>query len=177
MDFYWMYGGIANEAMVDRFIRQLPLMMRTPADATHHLALQSSGGLIGDGVWLYNFFRGFPRKLTVYNTGTVASIATIAFLGASKRVVSKHAAFMIHRSTFNAHPPTAKNLAAAASLLKIEDARTEAILRERATLTNAQWGHLNHHDLWLIADEAVAAGIADEIGDFAPPAGGNLLMI
>jgi hypothetical protein len=34
-----MYGGIANEAMVDRFIRQLPLMMRTPADATHHLAL------------------------------------------------------------------------------------------------------------------------------------------
>jgi ATP-dependent Clp protease protease subunit len=53
-----------------------------------HLLIQSSGGMVGDGISLYNFFRSLPLDLHVYNTGTVASIAAIAFLGAKRRYTS-----------------------------------------------------------------------------------------
>jgi ATP-dependent protease ClpP protease subunit len=101
----------------------------------------------------------------------------IAYLGGERRLVSKHATFMIHRSTFNAQPATTTNLANATRILAIEDARTEAMLRERANLSDAQWTYLDRHDLWLGADEAVAAGVAHAITEYAPPKGVTLLII
>ena len=46
-----------------------------------HLLFQSNGGTVGDGLCLYNFFRSLPISLTFYNTGSVASVAAIAYLG------------------------------------------------------------------------------------------------
>jgi ATP-dependent protease ClpP protease subunit len=175
--YYWTFGGPITEPSVARFINVLPTMMQAPATATHHLSLQSSGGHVGDGIWLYNFLKVFPRKLIVYNTGTLASIAAIAYLGGQHRKTSAHAAFMLHRTTYHPLRPTTTNLAVATKILAIEDARTEALLRERARLTDEHWRHLEHHDLWLTAQEAVAVGVADEIGEFTPRHGGELLMI
>src|SRR4051812_13650383 len=62
-----------------------------------HLLLQSTGGNASDGVALYNFLKRFPIPVTIYNVGTVASAATIGFLGAHTRLASRYAAFMIHR--------------------------------------------------------------------------------
>ena len=42
-----------------------------------HLVFESSGGLMGDGVCLYNYFRSLPLELTVYNLGTIQSSAVI----------------------------------------------------------------------------------------------------
>ena len=46
-----------------------------------HLMFQSGGGFIGDGIALYNFFKALTLDVTIYNTGTVASMAAVAFLG------------------------------------------------------------------------------------------------
>src|SRR5207249_2269497 len=40
----------------------------------------------------------YPVELTAYNSGTVASGAVIAFLGAKKRKASASATFMLHRT-------------------------------------------------------------------------------
>lgn len=63
-----------------------------------HAVFQSTGGGIGDGICLYNVFKALSIDLTLYNTGHVASIAVLAYLGAKHRKVSRHAAFMIHRT-------------------------------------------------------------------------------
>src|SRR5690348_14907235 len=63
-----------------------------------HLLFQSTGGVIGDGICLHNLFQTLPFDLTLYNTGCVASIAVIAYLGAKSRKSSAYATFMIHRT-------------------------------------------------------------------------------
>src|SRR5215217_2667776 len=50
-----------------------------------HMLFQSNGGTVCDGVCLYNFFRSLPISLTLYNTGSVAPVAVVAYLGAHER--------------------------------------------------------------------------------------------
>ena len=146
---------------------------------THvHLLFQSYGGTVGDGVCLYNFFRMLPIDLTIYNAGKIESIATIAYLGAKYRKTNAHATFMIHRT--NTTPPltTASRLQALAKGMLIDDARTEAILREHLDLSPEQWADReDDQDVTFTAPEAIRIHLAHEIGDFAPPHGTRLYNI
>lgn len=64
-----------------------------------HLLFQTAGGYVGDGVFLYNFFRAVPIELTLYNVGQISSAGIIAYLGAKHRKTTRNATFMLHRST------------------------------------------------------------------------------
>jgi len=59
-----------------------------------HLLFQSTGGFISEGIYLYNLFQGLPYELWVYNAVQVSSIAALAFLGAKRKLVEKHARFL-----------------------------------------------------------------------------------
>jgi len=63
-----------------------------------HVLFRSPGGVIHEGIRLYNFFRNFSIDLTLYNLGVVSSVAVIPCLGAKTRKVSRHATFMIRRT-------------------------------------------------------------------------------
>ena len=92
-----IFAGRIDNAAVARFMSNMT--GATSEGFTHlHLLFQSFGGVVGDGVCLYNFFRALPSDLTIYNSGKVESIATIAFLGAGRRVASNRATFMVHRN-------------------------------------------------------------------------------
>jgi ATP-dependent Clp protease, protease subunit len=141
------------------------------------LLFQSTGGTVSDGVCLYNFFRSLPIGLTLYNSGSVASIAVIAYLGAKKRKVNAHATFMLHRTSAVPQIATAARVQSIAQSLTLDDKRTEAIITQHLTLSDEQWRIHTVTDLWLSAEEAVQCGLADEIGDFAPPPGQPVLPI
>ena len=142
-----------------------------------HMLFQTAGGFIGDGVCLYNFFRTLPVELTLYNVGSVCSAGVIAYLGAQKRKTSAHAAFMVHRTQSPAQPATAQRLQAIANSVAIDDDRTEAILRKHVTLSDDKWAVHGVADLWLSAADAVASGLATEIGEFAPPLGNQVFIV
>lgn len=142
-----------------------------------HLLFQSTGGNIGDGLCLYSYFRALTVDLTLYNGGTVASIATIAYLGAKHRKTSAYATFMIHRSQFSAQFAQAATLKTLANAALVDDERTEHILRSHITMPAKKWSYFNHNDLWFSAQEAVNFGIADSTGDFSPPAGTQIYTL
>jgi ATP-dependent Clp protease protease subunit len=142
-----------------------------------HLLLQSSGGGVADGVCLYNIFKALPIELTIYNCGSVTSIAAVAFLGASKRKTSARATFMIHRTTSSPQSASAGRLHSVAESVILDDQRTEAILRSHLKLSTEEWTALDKHDLSFSAEEAIKAGFADEIAEFGPPKGMKLYSI
>jgi ATP-dependent Clp protease protease subunit len=142
-----------------------------------HLLFQSSGGFVGDGIAVYNFFHALPIELTLYNAGAVQSIATIAYLGAKKRKTSAYATFMIHRTVVSPQFASANRLKATTESLILDDKRTEAILREHVTFSAEKWKELDYHDVTFSAEDSVKAGIADEIAEFAPPAGTVVLNV
>jgi len=142
-----------------------------------HVLFQSSGGGIGEGVCLYNFFRTLQIDLTLYNVGTVSSIAVIAYLGAKHRKVSPHGTFMIHRTQTTTQAANTQTVKAFAESAVLFDKNTESILRQHIKMPEDKWAHFNHNDLWFSADDASKFGIADEIAEFAPPAGTKLFSV
>jgi len=139
-----------------------------------HVLFQSTGGGIGEGVCLYNFFQTLSIDMILYNAGSIASISTVAYLGAKKRKVSRHATFMIHRTQTTTQAANTQTVKAFAESAILFDKTTETILREHIDMPVEKWAHFNHNDLWFSADDAVKFGIADEIVEFAPPSGTKL---
>jgi len=142
-----------------------------------HLLFQTAGGYVGDGVFLYNLFRGIPVELTLYNVGQISSAGVIAYLGAKNRKTARNATFMLHRSTSNHQFATATKLSHAAKTLILDDERTEAIVREHTKFPPELWANLENHDVYISGEEAVKFGLADEIAEFAPPMGTQVFNI
>jgi len=133
-----------------------------------HILLQSAGGYVGDGVFMYNLFRTIPLEVTLYNAGQISSAAVIAYLGAKYRKTNSRATFMIHRSSNSPLGAGSAKLQNLAKGLALDDERTEAILREHVHMPDELWTEMNYHNLNISGSEAVSYGIATEIAEFAP---------
>jgi ATP-dependent protease ClpP protease subunit len=145
-----------------------------------HLLFQSAGGSVSDGVSLFNFFRGMPIALHLYNTGGVASAALIAFVGAEHRYASAHAAFLLHKTRHSLLTPGQSiDHRALADTLAIEDARSEAILRGSSQIPADKWAvYASGAEVPITAQEAALQyGLVVAIREFKPPAGGQLFHI
>jgi ATP-dependent Clp protease, protease subunit len=142
-----------------------------------HVLFQCTGGGIGEGICLYNFFRNLSLDLTRYNAGSVSSVGVVAYLGAKHRKVSKHAMFMIHRTQTTAQAATTNKIKALTESAILFDRNTEAILREHIHMPSERWAEFDHNDVWFSAEEAIQFGIADEISDFSPPLGGKIFVV
>ena len=174
-EIYGLFAGSIDQAAVQRFHNALALASQNGVQSIH-LLFQSNGGLIGEGISLYNLFCASPIEISLYNVGSVCSVGVIAYLGAQKRKVSAHGAFMIHRAYLNPVAATADRMAAGADQLAMEDARIEAIIKSRTKLPANKWEQHKYADVWLSASDAVNWGLA-EIGEFSPPANTKLYNI
>lgn len=101
-----------------------------------HIQIQTQGGSVADGIFLYNLVKASPIPITVYNGGTIASIGTVFLLGAQRRVASETALFMIHRTTFATLGIPRELLSELAAVAQLEDDRTLEILQRHVKLTD-----------------------------------------
>ena len=173
---YVAFAGQIDQNSVQRFFSGFGGAMAKNIKSIH-LMFQSTGGFIGDGICLYNYLQKLPIEVILYNSGTIASIATIVYLGGQKRKTSAQAIFMIHRSYNFPQAATQTHLKTVLKGLTLDDKRTEAILRRHINLTEDQWKQLDSNDLVFSAEEAVRIGLADEIADFTPPKGSQVFTI
>ncbi|MCK1467840.1 ATP-dependent Clp protease proteolytic subunit [Bradyrhizobium sp. CW10] len=174
---YGLFAGPIDQMAVARIANAAAISSSN--GVTHvHLAFQSSGGTVADGVALYNLFRAFPVPLSVYNIGSIASAGVLAYLGARNRLASSLATFMIHRTTSPHMGTTSDRLQAMMQNVILDDARIEAIFRSaQLELTAEQRDTHKIADLWLSAEEAISATIATGIGEFGPPKGQHLFFV
>jgi len=170
------FCGAIDQTSAQRIMTGVTAAMEKPVRRLHIL-FQSTGGMVGDGVCLYNFLRTCPLPITLYNSGGVTSIAAVAYLGAKERKASAHALFMIHRSTASPQFAGAARLRAIADGLAIDDEGAEAILRRHLKLRPERWAELANRELFFSGTEAVEVGLATEIAEFAPPPGARVTTI
>jgi ATP-dependent Clp protease protease subunit len=174
VEIYAAFCGDIDGANTTRLMEFGADVTNPRTDASHlHLLFQSYGGDVGMGVSLYNFFRNYPLPLTIYNGGSVVSIATVAYLGAKKRTASAYSTFVLHRTMLLGTGENANRSKVARHLasMTIDDQRTDAILRAHLTLSESQWSDLDQYELVFSSQGALGAGIATEIGEFSPPSG------
>lgn len=163
------FSGDINQATTGALFGSLSLASQRGIK-TFHLLFQSTGGLIGDGIALYNFIRTLPFDLHMYNCGGVSSAAVLPYLAATRRIASKHSRFLIHKSAcLGQVSAQAAHLQVVAEALKGDDARVEAILKSHTKIPEDQWALHLHRDIFFDAEQAVNFTIADVIGEFQVP--------
>jgi ATP-dependent Clp protease, protease subunit len=173
---YGFFVGPIDQHAVQRIANGISIAVNSGVEDMH-MVFQSTGGNVGDGICIHNLFESVPLNIHLYNIGTVASIAVIAYLGADERYSTENASFMIHRTHFSPIAATSAGLQMAADTAILDDRRIETILREQITLPQEKWDVHKVTDLWLPAEEALEAGLATKIRDFDAPKGAQLFNL
>ena len=174
---YYGFTGIIEPGSATRIATAFNLAVNNGCDEIY-LCLSSAGGLVADGIYLYNHIRSLPAKVIIHNIGTVASIATAVYVAASERLCSEHGVFMIHPTEMpqqgNMRPERLQDLLNAALA---EDQRTEDILRQRTSIPNDTLSARRIREVYITPQQAVEFGLSDAVCDFTLPAGNEILQV
>ena len=126
------------------------------------LNLNSPGGEIFEGIAIYNALRSHPAAITVRVASLAASIASVIAQAGDTIVMAPGAQMMIHEAA-GMEWGNAAALRKMADLLDKQSDNIAAIYAERAGGTPEDWRARMQAESWYTAEEAVAAGLADEV--------------
>lgn len=138
---------------------------------------------MNDSIALHNYFQKYPFDLTIYNCGRISSAGVLAYLGCRKRVVAANSSFMLHKVRLGFRDGELLGLNGlhdAQQHIEFYDRQIHGVLGNTAefNFTPEFWEKYNMgRDVYLSAQEAKDAGLAQEIGDFSPIPGKVLFNI
>lgn len=130
--------------------------------ANIELHLNSPGGEVFDGIAIYNALRDHPANITVYVDGLAASAASFIAMAGDTVKIARNAQIMIHDAITVVIGNAADLVREAEMLDKVSDNIAD-IYAQRAGGTVKQWRKAMQAETWYSAEEAVAAGLADEV--------------
>ncbi|MDR7278928.1 head maturation protease, ClpP-related [Catenuloplanes atrovinosus] len=127
-----------------------------------HLHINSPGGEVYEGVAILNALRRHPATVTAIVDGLAASAASFIAVGADRTIMGRNTELMIHDAWGIEIGPAADMHAMGDRLDKLSD-NIASMYAEKAGGDLAAWRALMLAETWYSAEEAVAAGLADEI--------------
>jgi ATP-dependent protease ClpP protease subunit len=128
-------------------------------------AFNSIGGDLFDGLAMHNALSRLGERCTGRIDALAASAASVAVCGAHRVVIASNAMLMIH-NPYTYAGGDADDFRRVADVL---DQTLEAIIAaykaKAPEIDDAELRRLVNAETWLTANEAVALGLADEVGD------------
>lgn len=124
--------------------------------------INSPGGDVFDGVAIYNALRAHPARVTTRVDGIAASIASVIAQAGDHRTLMSGGQMMVHEAWGLAIGP-AGELRDMADLLDKQTDVIAGIYAERADGDPGEFRDLMEAETWFTAQEAVDAGLADEV--------------
>jgi ATP-dependent protease ClpP protease subunit len=150
------FGGVSAAA----FATDLRAVTATKIN----LHLNSPGGDVYQGIGIYNALREHPANVTVHIDALAASIAAVIAMAGDKIIMARHSAMMIHEAHGIMLGTSDDMLREADRLDKTSD-QIAGIFQERVPGSKtATWRNRMKAETWYTEKEAVAAGLADEVG-------------
>lgn len=126
------------------------------------LRVNSPGGSVTEGVAIANALRSHPASVTVQVDGVAASIASVIAMAGDHIRMMPNALLMIHEASGLCVGEAADMIKMAELLDKISD-NIAGAYAARAGGTEAEWRQVMRNETWYRGEEAVAAGLADEV--------------
>jgi ATP-dependent protease ClpP protease subunit len=126
------------------------------------LHINSPGGEIFDGLAIYNSLRSSAATVTIYVDSIAASIASVIAMAGDRVIMQPHSQLMIHDGS-GLCVGNASDMLEMAQLLDRQSDNIAGVYAERASGTVAEWRARMQTETWYSAEEAVAAGLADEV--------------
>lgn len=141
--------------------------------STIDVRLNSPGGEVFDGVAIHNALANHSASVNVYVDGLAASIASVIAMAGDHIVMGAGSQMMIHDG-LTVCVGNAADMREAASMLDKTSDTIASFYAARAGGSLTEWRDRMRAETWYTGEEAVAAGLADEVsgapivGDDAP---------
>lgn len=150
----WGGGGVGAAAFQEQ--------LNAVKTATINLFLNSPGGLVHEGVTIYNALRQHPATVNVTVQGIAASIASVIAMSGDTVRMAGGSMMMIHQ----AYGMTLGNAADMRKMAEALDKMTDSIAgiyAQRSKKDVSHWRALMDEETWFSEQEAVSAGLADSV--------------
>jgi HK97 family phage portal protein len=154
-----IYGDIGSWGITAAgFVEELKAI-----DATEiHLNINSPGGEVFDGLAIHSALRSHRAKVIVQIDSLAASIASVIAMAGDRIIATPHSQVMIHDAQ-GVSCGSPEELREYADFLDRQSDNIAGVYAERAGGTVKQWRARMKAETWYFADEAVEAGLADEV--------------
>ena len=126
------------------------------------IIINSPGGIVADGVAMYNLLKAHDGKVITRAVGEVASIASVIFLAGSERIVETGAWLMIHKP-WNIVAGDAETLRKQADVLDTLQEGVQEIYSSVFTGEAEALQGIVDAETWLLGDEAIVLGFATTV--------------
>lgn len=124
--------------------------------------LNSPGGDIFDGLAIYQSLKNHKAKVNIVVDGLAASIASVIAMAADNLVMAPKATMMIHDG-WSMSMGNAAEMRKMADLLDKQSDIIASVYADRTGLPADHWRDRMRDETWYSADEALAAGLIDEV--------------
>lgn len=160
----YVYGEIGTWGITaNQFVRDLAAL----DDGTSPIvvAFNSIGGDLFDGLAIHNALSRLGERCTGRVDALAASAASVAVCGAHRVVVAENAMMMIHNPWTYASGDAEDLRKVATALDQALEVIIAAYKAKAPDIDEVELRRLVNAETWLTAREAVALGLADEVGD------------
>jgi ATP-dependent Clp endopeptidase proteolytic subunit ClpP len=151
---YWTGGGITAK----EFQKELSAIKANQID----LHVNSPGGLVFDGITIYNLLKQHPANVTTYIDGLAASIASVIALSGNKVIMAENSLMMIHKASGMIMGNSDDMRDFADKLDKVNSSIAATYISKTKKDEN-EINNLMSAETWMTADEALQMGFVDEI--------------
>ncbi len=156
-DYFW--DGISAASIVSQ--------LAAITASTINVRINSDGGVVTDGMAIFNALKSFPGTVNVTIDGVAASIASLIAMAGKTRYVYANSMMMIHGPQ-GASWGYADDMRDAAAVLDTFAKAMQTSYAARAKDPDSIASHLSdRRDHWYTAEEMIAAGLADQLIDEA----------
>jgi len=146
--------------------RRFSAILRSIGDRAVTVNINSPGGSVFDGVAIYNALASHQHSVTVRVVGLAASAASFIAMAGDRIEMAPGSMMMVHNASTLAWGDKAEMLASHDLLDKV-DASMAGIYEARTGNSDvSDQIRAGRFEQYYTADEAVAAGLADVVGDF-----------
>lgn len=161
----YLYGPIGEdffeEGITDRLVIEA---LSAIGDRPAVVRINSPGGVADQGISIYNALRRHKPGVTTVVDSLAASAASVIAMAGDKRITSKGGRWMIHQALTFAIG-NANDMREIASVLDAYDKSLVDIYEEGTGLAAEEIFAAMQRETWYTADEAVEAGLANEINE------------
>ena len=168
-----IYGDIGWENTAKQVQERLNEFDGAPV----RVRINSGGGDVYEGIAILNTLRAYSGDITVVIESLAASAASFIAVGAGGRVVIRpNAEVMVHKA-WAMLSGNADDIDKMRADLARQDVKLAKIYADRAGGAPDDWLSVMAAETWYTAEEALAAGLVDEIEDAKQPAMASLASL
>ncbi len=164
MDRIIFLGTGINDQVANIVQAQLLFLESTDAKKDIQIYLNSPGGSVYAGLGIYDTMQIIQPDVATICTGMAASMGAVLMCAGQKgkRTALKHARVMIHQPLGGAEGQASDIEITAREIMKLKKELYEIIATHSGQTFDKVWAD-SDRDYWMIAEEAKAYGMVDEV--------------